>query len=123
MSLVPMKSTTCETPARESTSRSSRSTPGGDANVGLVPARVTVLPPMPSLTTEKRTGFCNAKRWATRSSQRSWESSVEQVPSVMESPKAMMALAGAVGCTSIDLSQNIEVVVRPAKALPSSDAV
>ena len=88
-----------------------------------MPLRVTVLPPMPSLTTEKRTGFCSAKRWATRSSQRSWESSVVQVPSVMESPNAMMALAGAVGCTSIALSQNIEVVVRPANGLPSSDAV
>jgi hypothetical protein len=48
-------------------------------------------------------------------------SSVEQVPSVMESPKATIAAAGVAGRTSIDLSQNMEVVL-PVNALPSTEA-
>jgi len=35
MSLVPSKKITCETPGWESTSRSSRSTPGGEFDRGL----------------------------------------------------------------------------------------
>jgi len=43
--------------------------------------------------------------------QRSWASSVVQVPSVMESPKATIDVAAAAGRTSIDFSQYIAVVL------------
>jgi hypothetical protein len=43
-----------------------------------------------------------------------------EVPSVMESPKATITAAGAAGRTSIDFSQNIEVVL-PVNALPSAE--
>ena len=84
-------------------------------------ARVTVLPPMPSLITAWATRLPSAKRSASASSQRSWASSVEQVPSVMESPKATMVVARPSGITSIDLSQSIEVVLAE-NGLPSSEA-
>ena len=67
---------------------------------------------------------CNAKRFAATSCQRSCASSVEQVPSVMESPNATIAVAPepAMGCTSIDFSQNVAVVV-PTNGMPFSEAV
>ena len=50
MSLVPSNTITCVAPARSRTSRSSRSIAGGLFGGGTRFSRVTVLPPMPSLT-------------------------------------------------------------------------
>ena len=120
MSLVPRNSTTWLTPAWENTSRSRRSVPGGLLAGGLRLALVAVLPPIPSLITACATFFSSAKRAAKASSQRSWASSVEQVPSVMESPSATMVLVRPAVLTSIDFSQSIEVVL-PVNGLPSSE--
>ncbi len=129
MSLVPMKSTTCVTPAWERTSRSSRSRPGMLSGGGERLARVMVLPPMPSFTIDLRPPSLDdsspegrSGRTETQSSQRSCASSVEQVPSVIESPKATMALVERGESTSIDLSQYIDVVL-PVKGVRVSSAV
>ena len=58
-------------------------------------SRLMVFPPMPSLTIAlcapsfpTRGAALRRRRTASRSSQRSWASTVEHVPSVIESPKA-----------------------------------
>ena len=110
-------------PECESTSRSKRSTPAGEFSGGLKFGALTaVLPPIPSLITEWRTGDCKARRCARMSSQRSCAFSVVQVPSVIESPNATIAVAGETGRTSTDFSQGIAVRFF-SKALPSTDMV
>ena len=125
MSFVPMNSITCVTPWCERTSRSSRSMPGVLVGGGWKFSRVTVLPPMPSLTM----ALCipsplvssSARRTASQSSQRSWALSVEHEPSVMESPKATIVPMDDEETTSIAFNQNMDVVV-PVKGVRVSSA-
>src|SRR5688572_29585926 len=76
-----------------------------------------VLPPMPSLRMLLCASFLDrpsasrANRTASRSSQRSWASSVEHVPSVIESPNATIAPVEDEEETSIAFNQYVEVVV------------
>src|SRR6185369_6177051 len=78
---------------------------------GVRPSRVTVLPPIPSLTIAIFLPSCSESRIDTTSSQRSCASRVEQVPSVMESPNATTAFADVSDSTSIAFSHHIAVVV------------
>ncbi len=68
---------------------------------------------MPSLTTARRAAGSSlaSSRTAIQSSQRSWASTVEHEPSVIESPNATMVPPADVVSTSIDLSHHIEVIV------------
>src|SRR5262245_10979196 len=86
--------------------------PGVLAAGGVSPSRVTVLPPIPSLTIAiVLPSGCRASRIDTTSSQRSCASRVEQVPSVIESPKATTATDEGVASTSIAFNHHIAVVV------------
>ncbi len=74
-------------------------------------ARVSVFPPIPAFTTAMPLPSGGSRRAARRSSQRSCASTVEQVPLVIESPKAMIALVVEDEKTSTADNQYIEVVV------------
>ena len=112
MSFVPSNTITCVAPARCRTSRSSRSIAVGLLGGGTRLSRVTVLPPMPSLTMPRSPRPASSRRSATTSSQRSCASSVAHVPSVMESPNATIVPFAVSDSTSIDDTRYIEVVVR-----------
>lgn len=117
MSLMPSRTTTARTPGADSTSWSNR-----DNAFGLVTLVSSRLPLIPALSTPRRVGPGSAiSRRARWSGQRRWASGVEQVPSVIESPKATTApTASPSTSTPHTCGQDAIVAVNTA---PDSSAV
>src|SRR3954447_6966147 len=112
------------TPGRLTMSRSMRETADGPPANGVAGAYsagpATWLPPIPSLTTTRRSPKAAWRRRASTSGQRSSPLRVDAVPSVIESPKATSTLVPAGAPISSSSRKYHDVVEKGNAPSPSS---
>src|SRR4051812_15409714 len=121
---MPSSQMTPPTPGRLTMSRSMRETADGPPANGVAGAYsagpATWLPPIPSLTTTRRSPKAAWRRRASTSGQRSSPLRVDAVPSVIESPKATSTLVPAGALISSSSRKYHDVVEKGNAPSPSS---